>query len=615
MVGKSMSEVNPPIFLTRFPTLLAGLAMVTIIFIMSIVKGEFGDLGYDNDDIMRLVQIRDFLGTETSKGQSWFDTNQYRLGLPGGTNMHWSRIPDIPIVILTHVFDLFTDRSNALRWAYTIWPPFSALILICAMATGARFWAHSSVEKSFGTNKVYVFTLVLLAFFVFRFYRFIPGAIDHHNVQMGLVALAMVCAVDPKSRFLVFFISGFATALSLAVGVEVYIFAAIICTFIALNWAIQGDSVSMGTQGFGVGLAGGLALAFFGTIAPSEYSIIACDALSLITLSAGVVGGLGLALVARLLPSKDFKVRIIGLAVLGAVCLFVLSRQAPQCLANPLSALPDEVNRLWLSNVSEAKPLSLSMKNAAMIIPYMLGAPLLALVILCRHYWKVREWSPRLLVFMLLIGALGLTFYQRRFFPFAYVVAILPLAGWINHLYERGAAAVRGHIGDEGNPSNIAYIGALAVSVPLIWSVPGLMLTQDMKEAAVTKASCYSADVMDALNTLPVGLVAATSNGGAPILQFTPHRALSGNYHRNIAGISAQIKIATSNPNDSVLILRQHNVDYVHFCRPSLETESLLNENPNGLYGMLQAGNVPHYLEAAVPDIEDGAVSIYRVVQ
>lgn len=85
MVDQSMSEVNPPIFLTRFPTLLAGLAMVTIIFIMSIVKGEFGDLGYDNDDIMRLVQIRDFLGTETSKGQSWFDTNQYRLGLPGGT--------------------------------------------------------------------------------------------------------------------------------------------------------------------------------------------------------------------------------------------------------------------------------------------------------------------------------------------------------------------------------------------------------------------------------------------------------------------------------------------------------------------------------------------------
>ena len=69
-----------------------------------------------------------------------------------------------------------------------------------------------------------------------------------------------------------------------------------------------------------------------------------------------------------------------------------------------------------------------------------------------------------------------------------------------------------------------------------------------MKEAAVTKASCYSADVMDALNTLSVGLVAATSNGGAPILQFTPHRALSGNYHRNIAGISAQIKIATSIP-------------------------------------------------------------------
>ena len=41
-------------------------------------------IGADNDDIMRLVEVRDLLG-----GQSWFDMMQYRLGLADGTLMHW----------------------------------------------------------------------------------------------------------------------------------------------------------------------------------------------------------------------------------------------------------------------------------------------------------------------------------------------------------------------------------------------------------------------------------------------------------------------------------------------------------------------------------------------
>lgn len=611
MADTNTPKTALPIYLTRFPTLWAGLAMVVIIFIMAIAKGQFGDIGQDNDDVMRLVQIRDFLA-----GQSWFDTSQYRLGMAGGTDMHWSRIPDIPVILLTSVFDIFTSQETALRWAYTLWPPLSALILVFAMAHGARFWERMNAAEPLDTNKTYIFTLVLLAFFVFSFYRFSPGAIDHHNVQMGLVALAMVCALDSKSQWWTFALSGFAVAMSLAIGVEVYIFAAIICVFIALNWVVRGGSVALGTQGFGLGLAGGLSLAFFGTIAPDEYAVTACDALSLITLSAGVVGGLGLALAARFLPHKGFKVRVIGLAVLGGVCLLVLSRQAPQCLANPLSALPDDVNRLWLSNISEAKPLSLSMKNAAMEIPYMLGAPLLALVILCRHFWKTHEWSPRVLVLMLLLGALGLTLYQQRFSPFAYVVAILPLAGWVSRVYGRGVAAVRVHKGDGTAPSNVAYIGALALSIPLMWAIPGLMLMEDSKTAAASKKSpCYSSDVMDALNTLPTGLIAATSNGGAPILQFTKHRSLSGNYHRNINGITGQIKIATAAPDDAEQLLRLHKVDYVHFCRPTAETENLVTENPNGLYGALKAGAVPDYLTPAVADIADGAVSIYRVAQ
>ena len=42
-------------------------------------------VGWDPDDQLRLVQLRDFLN-----GQGWFDNRQYRLNPPEGAPMHWS---------------------------------------------------------------------------------------------------------------------------------------------------------------------------------------------------------------------------------------------------------------------------------------------------------------------------------------------------------------------------------------------------------------------------------------------------------------------------------------------------------------------------------------------
>jgi len=451
--------------------------------------------------------------------------------------MHWSRIPDIPLILLTAVFDVFMDKETALQWAYTVWPPLSSLILVFAMAMGARYWSvltHSETrDGDFSKDRTYTFTLVLIAFFVFYFYRFHPGAIDHHNIQIGLIALAMAYALDPRSRFFTFALSGFSTALSVAIGVEVYIFAAIICAFMALNWFVRGSVVALGTQGFGIGLAGGLTLAFFGTIAPSNYGVVACDALSLITLCAGFIGGVGLTVAARFAPQQG-----------------------------------------------------------------------------------LRRWSGQVLVLMLLLGALALTFYQQRFYPFAYVMAFLPLAGFISRAYIWGRARIEAHEEDGKKRSNIAYIGALTLSIPFMWAMPGYVLTKDDVETSVSAntGDCYSDAVMSGLTTLPNGLIASPSNGGSHILEMTKHRALSGNYHRNIGGISAQINIATSHPDVALDLLRHNGVNYVLFCYPSVEVEMLINENAEGLYGNLKAGSVPSGLVPALSfDEGDKTVSIYRV--
>src|SRR5688572_18941590 len=70
----------------------------------------------DADDVMRLQQIRDWLG-----GQRFNDLSQHRLGEAPGLAMHWSRLPDLApgaiIALLTPWFGAYRAELVAvLTW-------------------------------------------------------------------------------------------------------------------------------------------------------------------------------------------------------------------------------------------------------------------------------------------------------------------------------------------------------------------------------------------------------------------------------------------------------------------------------------------------------------------
>ena len=56
----------------------------------------------DTDDNLRLAQVKAWLA-----GQSWYDLRQYKLNPPEGANIHWSRLPDLPIAALMLLFKPF----------------------------------------------------------------------------------------------------------------------------------------------------------------------------------------------------------------------------------------------------------------------------------------------------------------------------------------------------------------------------------------------------------------------------------------------------------------------------------------------------------------------------
>lgn len=571
---------------------LSSLALFVILIAASFFRGSFGDLGPDNDDVMRLIQIRDFL-----QGQSWFDLTQYRMGPEGGTPMHWSRLVDIPYILLISFLDLFLSYELAEAIAITLVPPLYACMVLVGVAIGMQ---HIGGRYSIGL------ACLIIALSLFVHFRFFPGAIDHHNLQIALLAIAVGCVIDPEKRRIPFVVAGIATALSASIGTEVYIFVGFTGGFVALLWLWFGADIKQSVELFGLAFASTLCLVFITTIPPAAYGVLSCDAMSYIMVLAGGVGGIGLFAAAKFLSNTSLISRAAVLGGLAVVIGLMGVLIAPTCLANPLEHLPPIVKELWLDQIIEAQPLFNSGDKWYGRPLYVLGPALLALVISALQI-KNKTFVPQyLFLSALLISALALTIMQLRFFVFAHLFAMFTLCAWVARRYLEAKSP-------DGN--DVAYIMPLAISLPFFWLLPDTILNQSSSDISEEPAAaCYSDNVMTAMNALPMGRFAATSNGTPNILQFTDQKVLTGNYHRNVSGIQDTLILFTSDPVKSEVLIRKNKIDYVHVCRTTGESENLKKQNETSLIADLMDRKVPGYLEQIGDDLEDGAVTLYKVL-
>ena len=542
----------------------------------SILQGSSGQIGPDSDDVMRLVQIKDLLN-----GQDWFDLHQYRMGPDGGTLMHWSRLADLPILALYSLFDLFLPSDTALVWAYSAWPPLSVLVVLGGLYAGARHVSDRGAALA---------CLVLGVFVYATHYRFSPGAIDHHNLQLGLTALAMGLALDPLRRAGRLVGAGLALAASVAIGGEVYVFVAAICAFIALDWLVAGRAAMRGAIGFGAGLAAGLEIAFFATITPSHYEVVACDALSSVSLLAGMAGGFGLAAAALVASGRNIWLRLGALMLVGAICAATLVMVGPECLSNPLEDLSPEVKALWLDRVDEARPVFSNRPDRVSTLGFALGISILALGLSLFGLYRRQRLRANLLFSGLLLAALAMTLYQIRFYVFGHLFAIIPLGLWIADVYRAGKAK---------SPSSVTYIGALALSLPFLWALPGLLVMDKAETGNKTgdKADCLQEGVFTTLETLPEGRILASADVGPIILNQTGHSVLQGNYHRNQEGIRQAIGLWLSEPGDTQSLLAASGIDYVMTCPADAETKLMSRHDPEGFAARLKRNEIPDFLE------------------
>ncbi|TCQ27672.1 hypothetical protein [Rhizobium sp. PP-CC-3G-465] len=579
---------------------VAVLLAILVVAIASVVAGIRATdyVGADNDDAMRLVEVRDFLA-----GQGWFDMMQYRLGLDGGTLMHWSRLVDLPIAGLIAVFGLFLQPEPSEAAALFLWP----ILLIVPVVIGV-----AKACSNIGGRQTMMIGLVLIVLSLISNVRFQPGNIDHHNVQLALIALLIAGLTDPLGQRSGHALAGVMAGLAVAVGVETTPLVAIAGIVVALRWAWHGEPMDGAARAFGLSLAATVAAAFLATTPPRLYAMVTCDNLSLGFFTIATAGGLALYLSARSTSRRSRNARILALAASGAVVAAVTVSIAPQCLQNPLASLDPLLKTLWLERVQEAQSIVQMVQAMPSYLGFGFAAGTIAIIVCLIRIWRNDRRELHLVFLALCLPTLAISMLQIRGTTFLNFLSIFPLSLAVSDL------RTRAHHEPKTIGAELAFAGLMLVSIPSVWAVASAAVakvagTDDTVMAGMEQSACVARDAIAPLADEPAGVVAAASNLGASILRFTHHRVLTAPYHRNPAGMLAELNIGLGSTEVGKDLLIRDGVTLLAFCAEDGQTSLIAERAPDGLYATLGRGIVPAYLQpVTTPD--HPALKIFRVI-
>ena len=526
----------------------------------------------DTDDNMRLMQVRAWLG-----GQGWYDLRQYRLNPPAGFDIHWSRIVDLPIAGLILLFRPFAGEVWAERLACGIAPLIPLSLVMLGLGATVRRLVHPlawpvAIAILLGTSA----TMLM----------FMPERIDHHGWQLAMLSLTVAGLCDPRHARGGLTV-GIASAVSLAIGLELLPYAAMAGAIIALQWVWDRDEARR-LAVYAVTLAGGAA-AGFAAFASEANRVARCDALTPVWLSVVVAAGALLLVLARLNPRArglrlGLAVAVGATVVAGYVLLF------PQCLGR-LEGVSPELQRTWLDNVREAKPIykhpfRMAFPIVALPIVGLFGAGL-ALWMARRDPARLRGWA---VVALFSLFAALMLLWQARAGPAAQLLAV-PTAvalAWVlvPAVLAHRSAAVRVF----GSVGAVLIVSGLFAGLLIRW-LPIDRPSAYAQRVNRANSRCASMPAMTPLDRYPAQTLFTFSDLGPRLITLTHHSAISGPYHRNGAAILDVQHAFSRSPDQARTTMKRHGATMLLVCPNMAESTVYRARSKGGFYDRMAHGD------------------------
>jgi hypothetical protein len=531
----------------------------------------------DTDDNMRLMQVRGLLA-----GQGWYDLRQYRLSPPGGLDIHWSRLVDLPIAALILIFKPFVGTGQAERLACGIAPLLPLSVTMAALG--------ATVRRLVAPTAWPIAVIVLLGCSA-ALLMFMPLRIDHHGWQLAMLSVTVAGLTDPR-RARGGITVGLSSAASLAIGLELLPYCAMAGAIVTLRW-VWDRTEARRLQGYALALAGGSTAGFVIFASNANYAM-RCDALTPVWLSVTVVAGALLFTVSRINPVA-WTTRLALAVVAGGIIAGGFAGLFPQCLSRP-EGVSDELARIWLNNVREARPIYMH--------SFRLGFPLAVLPVIGVIGAGVAAWRAKTADALVAWVAIGLftafagamLLWQVRAGAAAQLLGVPGSVAliWIvvPWFLERGSLAAR----VLGAAAAFMLVSGLFTGFVVKW-VP---IDKPQKgRAAVGRANarCASAASMSLLDrSLPPSTLFTHVDLGPRLIVMTHHKGIAGPYHRNGQAILDVHHAFTGKPEAFRGIAARYGAQYLLVCPNMAETTVYRAREPGGFYGQLSKGRVPDWL-------------------
>ncbi len=551
------------------------------------------------DDFMRWVSVQDL-----RNGQGWFDPYQHRLGPGEGTLMHWSRFVDAPILVIYELSAMLVSPEAAFAVTGFVWPTLLA---------GLTLWAFAATGGALGGREGAVAALLFGVLALLNSGKFDQYSFDHHGLQILLFAAALMFFVQRQDRRYAGLWLGMCLALSLSIGTESLAQIALIAVFAALDWALTGSEARRRTIAMCLGILVTLLVAILATASRTSFFYPGCDALTLSVALPLSLAALGLLVAAALTSQSAVWGRFTSLVLVAAVAVFAAYAYAPYCLGNPIDQMPLAIRQFWLSQITESQNVLVVLQRHA---GETIALILISIFLILASVMFIRRSDAKIeyTLFLCLIAAgLVLFLYQSRLMTFLTMSLVAVQAQVLAVLYRRYRAEGRSALG-------ILMILFVVFMSPKTGSAIedriAPRVTSNLAGAEQTAAPSFECNTRQAilpLQELKPGFIIADFDYAAQILRHTDHSVLAGNYHRNKAGMLAQIDLFRSETVDAGPRLNELGVDYILICKshPRATYWSSVSDGDGFPAGMIQGKLPENVLE--IPTSANAVFQIFRV--
>ena len=561
------------------------LVCATVIFIYKWESVSALNLN-DNDDYMRFVQFQDWMATG-----HWYLEPMNNFNAADGIVIHWSRFPDLILSLVAFPLLFIVDDNLA----YTISISLVPLLYLLLFSLSCFYLA----DHLFGAK--YRFISMMFAISSPSIIHFLPGSIDHHNIQ--LVFAVLFLALTPLNHEQLrhawrVYAQSILLSLSLWTGLDnvllfMFFFAiyTVYCGLVRHEWFGYISKLYASSALFGI-------CAVLLNRPYDEFFVFKYDEISFVLIILFFCGWLFVNVYHRLMSEDKSWLQKVLLFVSLAVLFFIpVAVLYPSLSSALLIDYPPILKVYWLDQVTEAKSVVryvashgfFSIENYALLV---IPATLYPLFKRKNHHCTILY-----LIFMFNL-ALAI-FWQIRVMRLCFVLAaplqayvILQLADYIR------SSIIKATVITSGAPLAVAFV-ILALS-----PTEEITTTLDQKEQSLKIHKVLKDNDINS-HTILSGI-----ETGAPVLAKTDNRIIAAPYHRNIVGNQFLIEVMLEEDlslaerkiiEKSIDIIVIGNDPHLLILKDSASEEAFINK--------LYSSDTPTWLDVVYDNIENG----YRV--